>query len=44
MSPKEDVEIVTVKKACTITTDVFVKFLQDQIMDIIDNDKVGSTS
>lgn len=41
MATKEDSEIITVKKACLVTVDVFTKYLKDQIMEIIDSDKVG---
>ncbi|XP_041977304.1 FACT complex subunit spt16 isoform X2 [Aricia agestis] len=39
IAPKEDSEIITVKKACLVTVDVFTKYLKDQIMEIIDSDK-----
>ncbi|XP_043248996.1 FACT complex subunit spt16 isoform X1 [Colletes gigas] len=39
MCPKEDAEIITVKKACLVSVDVFTKYLKDQIMEIIDSDK-----
>lgn len=39
MSPKEESEIVTIKKACLVSIDVFQKYLKDQIMEIIDADK-----
>ncbi|KAJ8681349.1 hypothetical protein QAD02_017136 [Eretmocerus hayati] len=39
MCPKEDVEILTVKKACLVSVDVFSKYLRDQIYEIIDNEK-----
>nr|CAI5822103.1 unnamed protein product [Callosobruchus analis] len=39
MCPKEDAEILTIKKACMITVDVFTKYLKDQIMEIIDSEK-----
>ncbi|CAH0557604.1 unnamed protein product [Brassicogethes aeneus] len=39
MSPKEDSEIITIKKACLVSVDVFTKYLKDQIMEIIDSDK-----
>lgn len=39
MAPKEDSEIITMKKACMVTVDVFTKYLKDQIMEIIDSDK-----
>ena len=40
MCPKEDAEVVTIKKACMVSVDVFTKYLKDQIMEIIDSDKV----
>ena len=40
MAPKEDSELSTTKKACLASVDVFTKYLKDQIMEIIDNDKV----
>lgn len=40
MAPKDDSEIITVKKACLVTVDIFTKYLKDQIMEIIDSDKV----
>lgn len=39
IAPKEDPEILTMKKACIVTVDVFTKFLKDQIMEIIDSEK-----
>ncbi|XP_019874248.1 FACT complex subunit spt16 [Aethina tumida] len=39
MSPKEENEIITIKKACLVSVDVFTKYLKDQIMEIIDSDK-----
>ncbi|XP_030751148.1 FACT complex subunit spt16 [Sitophilus oryzae] len=39
MAPKEDSEIVTIKKACLVSVDVFTKYLKDQIMEIIDSEK-----
>jgi len=41
MAPKEENELTHIKKACSITSDVFTKYLRDQIMDIIDSEKVG---
>lgn len=41
MCPKEDAEILTIKKACLVSVDVFTKYLKDQIMEIIDSDKVN---
>lgn len=40
MCPKEESEILTIKKACLVSVDVFTKYLKDQIMEIIDSDKV----
>lgn len=40
MSVRDDSELNTMKKACQVTVDVFSKYLKEQIMDIIDNDKV----
>lgn len=39
MAPKEDSELITIKKACMVSVDVFTKYLKDQIMEIIDSDK-----
>ncbi|XP_055626889.1 FACT complex subunit spt16 isoform X2 [Toxorhynchites rutilus septentrionalis] len=39
MCTKEDSEIITIKKACLVTVDVFSKYLKDHIMEIIDADK-----
>lgn len=39
MCPKDDAEIITIKKACMVSVDVFTKYLKDQIMEIIDSDK-----
>lgn len=41
MAPKEDSEMTVVKKACQATMDLFKKYLREQIMDLIDRDKVG---
>lgn len=40
MSPKEDTEILTIKKSCLVSVDVFTKYLKDQIMEIVDSDRV----
>lgn len=40
MAPKDDSEIVLMKKASQLTVDVYAKYLKDQIMEIIDADKV----
>jgi len=39
MAAKEESEITTIKKACQVSVDIFSKYLKEQIMDIIDNDK-----
>ena len=39
MSPREESEINTIKKACQVTMDIYSKYLKEQIMDIIDGDK-----
>ncbi|XP_050517919.1 FACT complex subunit spt16 isoform X2 [Diabrotica virgifera virgifera] len=39
ISPKEESEITTMKKASQVTVDVFTKYLKDQIMEIIDSEK-----
>jgi hypothetical protein len=41
MAPKEEPELLTMKKACVVSVDVFNKYLKDQIMEIIDSDKVS---
>lgn len=41
IAPKEPSELNIIKKACMITVDVFTKYLKDNIMEIIDSDKVG---
>ncbi|TRY61376.1 hypothetical protein TCAL_08430 [Tigriopus californicus] len=39
MAPKEETELAATKKAAGVTSEVFSKFLKEQIMDIIDQDK-----
>lgn len=39
MAPKEENELAITKKACNVTSDLFSKYLKDQIMEIIDSDK-----
>lgn len=41
MCDKEDSEVMTIKKACLVTVDIFTKYLKDHIMEIIDADKVS---
>lgn len=40
MAPKEESEISIIKKASNATTDVFNKYLKENIMEIIDAEKV----
>jgi nucleosome binding factor SPN SPT16 subunit len=40
MAPKEESELAAIRKASQVTSEVFSKYLKEQIMDIIDNDKV----
>ena len=42
MAVKEDAEVKTIQKACQVTCDVFSKYLKEQIMEVIDSDKVIS--
>jgi len=44
MAPKEEPELLIMKKACFVSVDVFNKYLKDQIMEIIDSDKVSRLS
>ena len=44
MAPKEDAEISIVKRAAGLSSDLFSKYLKEQIMDIIDGDKKKSHS
>jgi Xaa-Pro aminopeptidase len=37
---KDDAEVNNIKKACEITTKIFSKCLKDQVVNIIDNEKV----
>lgn len=39
LAAKEEPEVLTVKKACLVTVDVFTKYLKDHIMEVIDADK-----
>lgn len=39
IAPKEESELVIIRKACQVTVDVYTKYLKDQIMEIIDSDK-----
>lgn len=40
VAPKEEPELSIIKKACNATTDVFNKYLKENIMEIIDAEKV----
>lgn len=42
MAPKDEEEVATIKKACQTTTDLFNKFLREELMDLIDKEKVVS--
>merc|ERR1719244_1814701 len=42
MAPKEESELSIVKKAAGLSSDIFSKYLKEQIMDIIDGDKKKS--
>jgi len=44
MAPKEESEISIVKKAAGLSSDIFSKYLKEQIMDIIDGEKKKSHS
>lgn len=44
MAPKDDAEISIIKKAAGLSSDIFSKYLKEQIMDIIDGDKKKSHS
>ena len=41
MAAKDETELITMKKACQATMDLFTKFLKEQLMDLIDKDKVS---
>lgn len=41
MAPKEDAELVTMKKSSMVSADVFGKYLKEHIMEVIDAEKVG---
>ena len=42
MAPKEDVELSIIKKASQATMDLYNKYLKEQIMTIVDSEKVSS--
>jgi len=44
MAPKEESELSIIKKAAGLSSDIFSKYLKEQIMDIIDGDKKKSHS
>ena len=39
MAPKEDSEMMVIKKACQVSVDLFNKYLKEQVMEIVDADK-----
>lgn len=41
LAVKDESEINAIKKACDITNKIFSKFLKDQIINIIDSEKVN---
>ena len=41
MACKDESEVSVIKKACIATMDLFKKYLQDQLMEIIDAEKVS---
>lgn len=41
MAPKEESELITIKKACLASVDVFGKYLKEHVLEIIDGDKVS---
>ena len=41
MAPKDESEIKTIKKACQATVDLYSKYLKEQLIEIIDKDKVS---
>lgn len=43
LSTKAENEITLMKKASLSSVDLFTKYLKDQIMEIIDSDKVNNT-
>lgn len=40
IAAKEDNEILTIKKACMVSTDIFRKYVKETIMEIVDSEKV----
>lgn len=44
MAVKEDGELALMKKAASITSDVFTKFFKERVMEIVDADEVKNTS
>lgn len=39
MAPKEESELLVIKKACQVSVDLFNKYLKEQVMEIVDADK-----
>jgi nucleosome binding factor SPN SPT16 subunit len=37
---KDDIEMTQIKKACEYTSKIFTKYLKDQIINIVDSEKV----
>lgn len=41
MAVKEESELITIRKACIVSVDVFGKYLKEHILEIIDAEKVS---
>ena len=39
MAPKEQIELLFIKKACQVSVDLFNKYLKEQVMEIVDAGK-----
>lgn len=42
MAVKEEPELITIRKACIVSVDVFGKYLKEHILEIIDAEKVSN--
>lgn len=42
LATKDETELILLKKACDITCNLFTKHLKEQIMDVIDSDRVSN--
>lgn len=43
MAAKEESELITIRKACLVSVDVFGKYLKEHILEIIDAEKVSES-